>query len=427
MAPVGAILVVALPEGAHEAPPYKHQPTTRQPETMKNGAYIVSSVRTPVGKADRGALRHVRPEDLGARAVVEAIGRVPGLAPEQVDDVLIGCAFPEGPQGMNMGRIIAQKAALPDAVPGATINRFCSSGLQTIAMATQSILAGHCDVVVAGGAESMSHVPMSGFFFQPDPETVREDVDVYVSMGVTAEHVAAKYDVRREEQDRFALQSHQRAVEATESGRFDEEIVPVHVEETLMQNGRPETVEHDVTRDEGPRRDTSLEALAGLQPAFKKGGTVTAGNASQRSDGAAAAVVVSEHVLDDLGLDPMGRLVGFALAGVSPELMGIGPIGAIRKVLKQTGLDVGDIGLVELNEAFAAQALAVIREVGLSEDIVNVNGGAIALGHPLGCTGAKLTATLLHEMQRRGVRYGLCTMCVGGGMGAAGVIENLRV
>ena len=393
----------------------------------KNGAYIVSSVRTPVGKANRGALQHVRPEDLGAKAVVEAIRRVEGLAPEQVDDVLIGCAFPEGAQGMNMGRIIAQKAALPDEVPGATVNRFCSSGLQTIAMATQSILAGYADVVVAGGAESMSQVPMSGFFFQPDPETVEDDIDVYVSMGITAENVAEKYGVSREEQDRFALQSHQRAVEATESGRFDEELVSLRVEETLMQNGRPETVEHNVTHDEGPRKDTTLEALAGLRPVFRKGGTVTAGNASQRSDGGAASVVVSERALGEVGVDPMGRLVGFALAGVPPELMGIGPINAIKKVLKQTGLGIDDIGLVELNEAFAAQALAVIRETGLSEDIVNVNGGAIALGHPLGCTGAKLTATLLHEMQRRGVRYGLCTMCVGGGMGAAGVIENLQI
>lgn len=393
----------------------------------KNGAYIVSSVRTPVGKANRGVLRSFRPEDLGAKAVVEAIGRVSGLKPEMVDDVLIGCAFPEGAQGMNMGRIIAQKAALPDEVPGATVNRFCSSGLQTIAMASQSIMAGYADVVVAGGAESMSHVPMSGFFFQPDPETVDEDIDVYVSMGITAENVAKKYDVSREDQDRFAYQSHQRAIDATESGRFDDELVPLHVSQTLYENGETHTVEQDVTHDEGPRKDTSVEALGKLRPVFKQGGTVTAGNSSQRSDGGAATVVVSERVLGDLGVDPMGRLLGFSLAGVPPELMGIGPINAIRKVLKQTGLDVDDIGLVELNEAFAAQALAVIRETGFSEDIVNVNGGAIALGHPLGCTGAKLTATLLHEMQRRGVRYGLCTMCVGGGMGAAGVIENLQV
>jgi acetyl-CoA acyltransferase len=391
-----------------------------------NEAYIVSSVRTPVGKANRGALRHVRPEELGALAVTEAMGRVEGLEPEMIDDVLMGCAFPEGPQGMNMGRIIAQKAGLPDSVPGATVNRFCSSGLQTIAMASQSIMAGYTDVAVAGGAESMSQVPMSGFHFQPDPDLAEDDPDVYVSMGITAENVAEEYDVSREEQDRFALQSHERATDAIDSGRFEEETFPVEVEETLM-NGRrePERVQHTLDTDEGPRRDTSLEVLAKLPPAFKKGGTVTPGNASQRSDGAAATVVMSEDRVDELGVEPMARLRGFALHGVAPEVMGIGPIGAIEKVLGQTGLSKDDIGLMELNEAFAAQSLAVIRETGFDEEIVNVNGGAIALGHPLGCTGAKLTATLLHEMRRRGVRFGLCTMCVGGGMGAAGVIENL--
>jgi acetyl-CoA acyltransferase len=294
-------------------------------------------------------------------------------------------------------------------------------------MASQSIATGQADVVVAGGAESMSQVPMSGFFFQPDPELVQEDPDVYVSMGITAENVAEKYNVSREDQDRFALQSHQRAVDAIDAGRFEDEIVPLHVEETLMNGQAPENVEMDFATDEGPRRDTSLDALGGLRPVFKQGGTVTAGNSSQRSDGGAASVVMSERMVEELGVDPLGRIVGFAVAGVAPELMGIGPVNAIEKVLKQTGLSVDDIGLVELNEAFAAQALAVIREVGFSEDIVNVNGGAIALGHPLGCTGAKLTATLMHEMKRRGVQYGLCTMCVGGGMGAAGVIENLTV
>ncbi len=392
-----------------------------------NAAYIVSSVRTAVGKANRGTLRHYRPEDLGAEAVKGAIGRVDGLEPDQVDDVIMGCAFPEGPQGMNVGRIIAQKAGLPDHVPGATVNRFCSSGLQTIVMASQSIATGQADVVVAGGAESMSQVPMSGFFFQPDPELVEDDPDVYVSMGITAENVAEQYDVSREEQDRFALQSHQRAVDAIESGRFDDEIVPLHVEQTLMNGSGPQTVETNFTVDEGPRSDTSLDALGKLSPVFKRGGTVTAGNSSQRSDGGAASVVMSEQMVEELGIEPMARIVGFSVAGVPPELMGIGPIRAIEKVLKQTGLGIDDIGLVELNEAFAAQALAVIRETGFPEDIVNVNGGAIALGHPLGCTGAKLTATLLHEMERRGVQYGICTMCVGGGMGAAAVIENLRV
>ncbi len=388
-------------------------------------AFIVSSVRTPVGKANRGALRHFRPEEMGSAAVREAVRRVPGLEPEDVDDVLIGCAFPEGPQGQNVGRIIAQKSGLPDEVPGATINRFCSSGLQTIAMATQAIATGFAETVVAGGAESMSLVPMTGFFFQPDPATVERDVDVYVSMGITAENVADKYGVSREDQDRFALRSHQRALDAIQAGRFGEEIVPLEIDEVLSRNGETTRIRQTFSIDEGPRADTSLEALAALRPVFRRGGTVTAGNASQRSDGAAAAVVMSERRMKALGVDPMARLVAFALAGVPPELMGVGPVEAVRRALKQAGLSVDDVGLVELNEAFAAQALAVIREVGFDEDIVNVNGGAIALGHPLGCTGAKLTATLIHEMKRRDVRYGVCTMCVGGGMGAAGIIENL--
>ena len=394
--------------------------------TMKS-AYIVSSVRTAVGKADRGALRHFRPEAMGAVAVREAVERVKGLEPEMIDDVLIGCAFPEGPQGQNMGRIIAQKAGLPDEIPGATVNRFCSSGLQTIAMASQAIQTGTMDVVVAGGAESMSLVPMTGFFYQPDPKKAAEDIDVFVSMGITAETVARRYNVSREDQDRFALRSHERAIDAIESSRFEEEIVPLDVKEVIVEEGAAQKTEQIFKVDEGPRRDSSLEALSALKAVFKMGGTVTAGNSSQRSDGAAATVVVSEDVVRELGVDPMGRLVGFALQGVAPEVMGIGPVGAIRKVLEKTGMTLKDIGLVELNEAFAAQVLAVMREVGLDEDIVNVNGGAIALGHPLGCTGAKLTTTLLHEMRRRGVRYGICTMCVGGGMGAAGIIENLMI
>jgi acetyl-CoA acyltransferase len=389
-------------------------------------AYIASAVRVAVGKAHKGALRNARPEALGAHVVQAAVGRVKGLDPEQIDDCLIGCAFPEGPQGMNLGRIVAQKAALPDTVPGATVNRFCSSGLQTIVMASQSVAAGHARVVVAGGVESMSRVPMSGFFFQPDPATVSDNPDVYVSMGITAENVAAKYGISREDQDAFALRSHQRALDAIEAGRFEAEIAPFEMTDVVYRDG--ETHAHTFTHavDEGPRADTSLEALGKLRPAFRAGGSVTAGNSSQMNDGAAATVVADEHALSELGIDPMGRVVGFALAGVPAELMGIGPIGAIQKVLKQTGLSVGDIDLVELNEAFAAQALAVVREVGLDDDKVNVNGGAIALGHPLGCTGAKLTTTLLHEMERRGSRYGLVSMCVGGGMGAAAVIENLR-
>ena len=393
----------------------------------RNGAYIVSTVRTAVGKALRGTLVNMRPEELGGVVVDAAIQRVNGLEKAQIDDVLIGCAMPEGPQGMNMGRIVAQKAGLPDDVPGATINRFCSSGLQTIVMASQAIMAGHADVVVAGGAESMSQVPMSGFFFQPDPDLVAADPDVYISMGNTAENVAERYDVSREDQDGFAYQSHMRALDAIATGRFDEEIVPVSVENVVYRDGMTHSLKTEFRVDEGPRKDTNLEALARLRPVFRMGGSVTAGNASQMSDGAAASVIMSSHRVRELGVDPMAKLVGFAVAGVAPDIMGVGPIPAIQKVLKQTGLTVADIGLVELNEAFAAQALAVIRETGLPEEIVNVNGGAIALGHPLGCTGAKLTATLLYEMKRRGVRYGICTMCIGGGMGAAAVFENLMV
>ena len=392
-----------------------------------NGAYIVSTVRTAVGKAHRGTLANVRPEAMGGVVVDEAIKRVKGLEKFQVDDVLIGCAMPEGPQGLNMGRIVAQHAGMPDQVPGATINRFCSSGLQTIVMASQSIMAGHSSVVVAGGTESMSQVPMSGFFFQPDPELVASDPDVYIGMGNTAENVAEQYEIAREDQDRFALQSHQRAIDAIQSGRFDDEIVALHVEDVSYQDGKTVRRTVDFKRDEGPRHDTNQAALARLRPVFRAGGSVTAGNASQMSDGAAASVVMNYTTMRELGVDPVARLAGYAVAGVAPEVMGIGPIYAIEKVLKQTGLSLEDIGLVELNEAFAAQALAVIKETGLSEDIVNVNGGAIALGHPLGCTGAKLTATLLHEMQRRNVRYGICTMCIGGGMGAAAVFENMML
>ncbi len=392
-----------------------------------NEAFIVSSVRTPVGKANRGALVHVRPEVLGATAVRGAIERAGNLDGSQVEDVIIGCAFPEGPQGMNMARVISQKAGLPNDAAAVTVNRFCSSGLQTIAQANNAVVLGQSEVVVAGGTESMSSVPMGGFFFSPDTDLVQKNPDVYSSMGITAENVADQYGISREDQDAFALRSHQRAVDAIESGRFEAELVPVEVSEVVYAGGT-ETEERSFvhTTDEGPRADTTMEALARLRPAFKQGGTVTAGNASQMNDGAAAAVVMSKRMVEETGAEPLARLVGFAVHGAPPEIMGIGPIEAVRKVLKQTGLTLADIGLVELNEAFASQALAVIRELGLDEDKTNVNGGAIALGHPLGCTGAKLTATLLHEMQRRGERYGVVTMCVGGGMGAAGVFENLR-
>jgi len=389
-------------------------------------SFVVTALRSAVGKAKRGTLRHMRPEQLGAAAVRAAVERTPGLAPQSIDDVLIGCAFPEGPQGMNIGRIIAGAAGLPLTVPGVTVNRFCASGLQTVAMAMQSVATGSAEVVVAGGVESMSMVPMSGFYFQPDPYTAHSYPDVYLSMGLTAENLAEKYNISREDQDRFAQRSHDRALRAQEEGRFEDEILPLTVTETNFNGTGTGLVKKVFVRDEGPRPDSSLEALARLSSVFKRNGTVTAGNSSQTSDGAAAAVVMSESVMRMLSLEPMARMVQYAVYGVAPEIMGIGPVGAIRKVLRRSGLTLDQIGLVELNEAFAVQALAVIHQARLDEEIVNVNGGAIALGHPLGCTGAKLVATLLHEMKRRRVRYGLCTMCVGGGMGAAAIFENLQ-
>lgn len=390
-----------------------------------NTAYIVSTVRTAVGKAPRGTLRHTRPDDLGAAAVRGALEHIPALVSDHIDDVIMGCAMPEAEQGYNLGRLIALRAGLPDSVSGCTVNRLCSSGLQTIAMATQAIAWGQSDVIVAGGAESMSLIPMGGHQFSPSTELFTEQPDAYMPMGLTAEQVADRFHISRADQDAFALRSHQKAIAAQADGRFKAEIVPVTVRTTEYLDGQPHTYEQIFDTDEGPRADTSLDALAQLKPVFKASGTVTAGTSSQMSDGAATTLVVGETTLRNLGLQPLGRLLGFAVAGVPPEIMGIGPIAAIPKVLKQVGLTLNDIGLIELNEAFAAQSLAVIRELGLNEEIVNVNGGAIALGHPLGCTGAKLTATLLHEMQRRGTRYGLVTMCVGGGMGAAGVFENL--
>jgi acetyl-CoA acyltransferase len=390
-------------------------------------AYIVSSVRTAIGKAPRGTLHNLRPDDMGAAVVKGAIAHIPNLDPSQIDDLIFGCSFPEAEQGFNIGRVIAQRAGLPDSIPGCTVNRFCSSGLQTIAMATQAIAAGHADLVIAGGVESMSLIPMGGHVLLPNPDLLAEAPQVYLSMGLTAENVAQAYHISREDQDAFALRSHQRALAAIKAGRFESEIIPLTVHETLYQDGKLQTTETEFLIDEGPRPDTSLEALAKLPPAFRHGGSVTAGNTSQMSDGAAATVVMVDRKVHELGLKPIGRLLGYTVTGVAPELMGIGPITAIPKVLAQVGLTLNEIGLIELNEAFAAQSLAVIRKLGLNEDIVNVNGGAIALGHPLGCSGAKLTATLLHEMQRRGIRYGMVTMCVGGGMGAAGVFENLML
>ncbi len=380
-------------------------------------AVIVSSVRTAVGKAPKGSLRRTRPDDMAAAVIRGALGRVGALDPALVDDVVLGCAMPEAEQGMNMARQAALLAGLPVSTTAMTINRFCASGLSAIAQATDAIRVGEADVVVAGGAESMSLVPMGGNKLAPNPTLAEKNPDAYLGMGMTAELVARKYGVDREAADAFALASHQKAVAAIEAGRFRDEIVPL----ALGSNGSSRVFD----TDEGPRRDTSAAALAGLRPAFAAKGTVTAGNSSQMSDGAAATIVISEDRAKALGLTPLARLVSYALAGVPPEIMGIGPVEAVPKALKRAGLKLSDIDLVELNEAFAAQAVAVIRTLGLDPAKVNVNGGAIALGHPLGCTGAKLTAQLLAEMARRKSRYGLVTMCVGGGMGAAGIFERL--
>ncbi|HEX9370521.1 MAG TPA: acetyl-CoA C-acyltransferase [Roseiflexaceae bacterium] len=386
---------------------------------------IVSAARTAVGKAPRGALRTVHTVDLAATAIKAAVERAGGLDPREIEDVILGCAMPEAEQGLNMGRVAALRAGLPVEVPGQTINRFCASGLQTIALAAQQILAGQADVLVAGGAESMSLVPMSGHHFAPNPTLAEINPDVYLGMGLTAENVAQKYGVGREDQDAFALRSHQRAVAAIEAGKFKDEIVPVETENVWFEGGERRRATAIFDTDEGPRKDTSAAALAKLKPAFAAKGSVTAGNSSQTSDGAAAVVVMSREKANALGLKPLARFVSFAVGGVPPELMGIGPIVAVPKALKLAGLSIGDIDLVELNEAFAAQAIAVIRALEIDEEKVNVNGGAVALGHPLGCSGAKLTVQIIHELQRRNARYGLVTMCVGGGQGAAGIIERL--
>jgi acetyl-CoA acyltransferase len=384
----------------------------------------VSGARTAVGRAPRGTLRGMHPVDLGAAAVREAVGRAEGLEPSEVEDVILGCAMPEGTQGYNMARLSSVRAGMPDTVPAQTVNRFCSSGLQTIAMAAERIMVGHATTIVAGGTEHMSST-LEMPNFAPDPALVETNPAVYMGMGLTAEQVAREFEVSREDQDDFALRSHTLAKEAVEGGRFDAEIVPLNVEYDFVdEDGEPQRFETTFERDEGPR-DTSREALADLKPAFQQGGTVTAGNSSQRSDGAAAVVVMERGEAERRGLTPLARFVGFAVGGVRPEVMGIGPMVAIPKVLELTGLSLDDIDLVEFNEAFAAQTLAVIREVGLDLEKTNVNGGAIALGHPMGATGTKLTVQLMSEMQRRGSRYGMVTMCIGGGMGAAGIFENL--
>lgn len=389
-------------------------------------AVIVSAVRTAIGKAPRGTLKDTRPDELAAAAITEALRRVPGLAPAEIDDVVMGCALPEAEQGLNVARIAALRAGLPDSVPGQTVNRFCSSGLQAIAIAAEHIMAGFADVIVAGGTESMSLMPgQTGHTFAPNPHLVESWPAVYTSMGLTAENVARTYGISREDQDAYAYRSHARAAAAVRAGKFADEIVPVTVKRWESNgDGRPRPTTMTFQVDEGVRADTSPEALAKLKPAFAKNGTVTAGNSSQTSDGAAAAVVMSAERARARGITPLGIFRAFAVAGVAPEIMGIGPVEAIPKALKLAGLSLDDIRLIELNEAFAAQTVAVIRHLGLDAEIVNVNGGAIALGHPLGCTGAKLTATLLSEMARRRVRYGIVTMCIGGGMGAAGVFER---
>jgi acetyl-CoA acyltransferase len=387
-------------------------------------AVIVDCVRTAVGKAGRGSLKNSRPDDLAAFAIRGLLERYPQVDPAWIEDVILGCAMPEGEAGLNMARIAALRAGLPDSVPGVTINRFCSSGLQSIAMAAERIRAGGAEIIVAGGAESMSMVPMTGNKFSANPWMVDHRPGIYMSMGLTAEQVYQKHRISREEQDQFALASHQRALAAQAAGKFHEEIVPVEVETTTLEDGQPKTHRRMFHKDEGPRADTSMEALAKLKPVFHAKGTVTAGNSSQTSDGAAAALVMSASKAQKLGLHPKARFVSFAVAGVEPELMGLGPVRAIPKALALAGLKLEDIGVVELNEAFAVQALAVIREAGLDPEKLNVNGGAIALGHPLGCTGAKLTATILREMARRETRYGMVTMCIGGGQGAAGIFER---
>jgi acetyl-CoA acyltransferase len=382
-------------------------------------AVIIDCLRTPVGKAPRGSLRNARPDDLAALVIRELVRRYPQAG---VEDVILGCAMPEAESGSNMARIAALRSGLPDTVTGMTINRFCSSGLQSIAMAADRIRAGGADAILAGGAESMSLIPMGGHHPAPNPWLTDHRPETYMGMGLTAERLQRKYGISREEQDAFALRSHQNALAAQSAGRFDDELVPVDVESRGV-NG---TTTAKVDRDEGPRADTSMEALAKLKPVFHAKGTVTAGNSSQTSDGAAVALVMSDRRAAELGLKPMARFVSFALGGVPPEIMGIGPVVAIPRALDRAGLKLSDIGVTELNEAFAVQALSVMREAGLDPATTNVNGGAIALGHPLGCTGAKLTATILRELKRRNQRYGLVTMCVGGGQGAAGVFENLN-
>ena len=387
-------------------------------------AYIVKGYRSAVGKAKKGGFRNYRSDDLAVDVIRHLVSQVPELDPTTVDDVIVGCANPEGEQGLQVGRLIAARA-LGKEVPGITINRYCASGLESISMAVGKIKAGFGDIYIAGGTESMSLLPMTGYKLSPSYQANQDNINYHVSMGATAEAVAGKYNITRDAADAFSVSSHQKAAKAIDSGIFTDEIVPVTVDEVFVKGGKRMTSSHTVAQDEGVRRDTSIEGLARLRPAFKQGGVVTAGNASQTSDGAAFTLVMSEAKVKELGLEPVARLASCAVGGVDPLFMGIGPCVAIPKALKQAGLTVADIEQTELNEAFAVQALAVIQEAGLNPDTVNVNGGAIAMGHPLGCTGAKLTIQLLNEMQRRNQRYGMVTACVGGGQGIAGIFERL--
>jgi acetyl-CoA acyltransferase len=399
-------------------------------------AVIVSAVRTPVGRAYKGSLRATRPDDLAALAIKEALARVPGVDAKEIDDVILGCAMPEGEQGMNVARIASLRAGLPVETSAMTINRFCSSGLQAIALAAERIRSGSAEIIVAGGTESMSLVPMGGNKISPNPWLVDHYPDAYINMGLGTENIARKFGITREQADRFSLDSHKKALAAIAACHFKDETIPVEVKITSLPNAngasskvkstpKPVTQTISFSVDEGPRADTSLDALAKLKPAFHVKGTVTAGNSSQMSDGAAAAVVMSDARAKSLGLKPLARFVAYATAGVLPEEFGIGPVAAIPKALKLAGLALNDIAVIELNEAFAAQSLAVIQQAGLDPAKVNPNGGAIALGHPLGCTGAKLTASIIRELQRRNAKYGMVTMCIGGGMGAAGIFERL--
>lgn len=392
---------------------------------MTREAVIVAGVRTAVGRAKKGTTRNTRSDEMAAALIRELLRRAEALDPAEIDDVIIGCAMPEGVQGLNMARNIALRAGLPASVPAVTVNRFCSSGLQTIAMAAERIIANGADVIIAGGAETMSMVPMTGFRVSPNPWLVENNPEAYMSMGLTAERVAAEYEVSRQAQDEYALRSHQKAARAQDENRFAGQILPLEIEEVTPGNGQPERRTIILGADEHVRRDTSLESLAKLKPVFQQGGTVTAGNSSPLSDGAAAVLIMERGRAEALGLKPLLRFVGFSVAGVPPEVMGIGPVAAVPRVLQRTGLSLEEIDFIELNEAFASQAVAVMRELGFDEERLNVDGGAIALGHPLGASGAKLTVQLMDQLLRNDAQFGLVTMCVGGGMGAAGIFENV--